>query len=232
MGKRHKSVLFVSGSIQLWQWAIGIYVISQTSKGTDLPAVLLSRHADLPLLPTLPSIDPYHCELSHFWLFSCLLTTILLQCASLLQRSLCKLMLYSFSSFWMLMSLFRHILIHRKPWVEAYLYLSLTFDALAFMSLLFLTMRASRLHYISRMIKVIRNDGISVGFRSCSSAYHIRRVLELTLGCSTFLFFSRPISYGSCCFSMHVWVPFHSFLVSRALTSALSLIAAWTEICA
>lgn len=69
-----------------------------------------------------------------------------------------------------LLSLFRALIriasvfvtICSKPWVEAYLCLSLSFDALAFLSLTFMTMRASRSHYLSRIIKVIRNDGILV----------------------------------------------------------------------
>ncbi|KAF9462318.1 hypothetical protein BDZ94DRAFT_1261590 [Collybia nuda] len=55
-----KNLIFpcIAGSMLACQWAIAIYVMSLSSLGTDQPALLLSR--DLPPLPTLPDIDPYH----------------------------------------------------------------------------------------------------------------------------------------------------------------------------
>lgn len=57
-----KNLIFpcIAGSMLACQWAIAIYVMSLSSLGTDQPALLLSR--DLPPLPTLPDIDPYHGE--------------------------------------------------------------------------------------------------------------------------------------------------------------------------
>ncbi|KAA1477970.1 hypothetical protein DENSPDRAFT_885532 [Dentipellis sp. KUC8613] len=59
--KKHKAIVVFAIAIILWQWGIAVYVMSQSSKGTDLPALLLSRRdAGLPPLPTLPDIDPFH----------------------------------------------------------------------------------------------------------------------------------------------------------------------------
>jgi len=44
IGKR-KPVLFICGVILLWQWAIALYAMSQSSKGTDQLALLLSPRA-------------------------------------------------------------------------------------------------------------------------------------------------------------------------------------------
>lgn len=59
--KGSKFVIVGSVLCLLCQWAIALYTISQSSKGTNEPAVLLSR-AVLPSLPALPSTDPYHGE--------------------------------------------------------------------------------------------------------------------------------------------------------------------------
>ncbi|KAK7014081.1 hypothetical protein VNI00_019430 [Paramarasmius palmivorus] len=60
LAKKHKGVLACSGLIIAWQWAIAIYAMSQSSKGTDQPALLLSRRAEILALPPLPDADPYH----------------------------------------------------------------------------------------------------------------------------------------------------------------------------
>ncbi|KAF8066922.1 hypothetical protein FPV67DRAFT_1216163 [Lyophyllum atratum] len=57
---RSKCILFIAGTILLWQWGITFYVVSQASVlGTIQPAALLSR-ATIPHLPTLPEINLYH----------------------------------------------------------------------------------------------------------------------------------------------------------------------------
>lgn len=55
-----KNIAFpcIAGLILAAQWAMGIYVMSLSSSGSGEPALLLSR--DLPPLPTLPDIDPFH----------------------------------------------------------------------------------------------------------------------------------------------------------------------------
>lgn len=58
MRQHRKSVLTLSATIMAWQWIIAIYAMSQSSQGTDQPALLLSR--SLPPLPELPDADPFH----------------------------------------------------------------------------------------------------------------------------------------------------------------------------
>ncbi|KAA1477983.1 hypothetical protein DENSPDRAFT_854681 [Dentipellis sp. KUC8613] len=59
--KKNKAVPVFTALVILWQWGIAVYVMSQSSKGTDLPALLLSRRGvSIPPLPTLPNIDPFH----------------------------------------------------------------------------------------------------------------------------------------------------------------------------
>ncbi|PPQ95299.1 hypothetical protein CVT26_014873 [Gymnopilus dilepis] len=55
---RHHAVLWLSGSIILAQWIIALYVMSQSSKGTDQVALLLPVPT-FPL-PELPDLPPYH----------------------------------------------------------------------------------------------------------------------------------------------------------------------------
>ncbi|THH07899.1 hypothetical protein EW146_g9171 [Bondarzewia mesenterica] len=104
--------------VLLWQWGIALYAMSQSSAGTDQPALLLSRDA-LPPLPTLPSADPYH-----ICIFISTLTV--------------------------------------TPWVEAFLCIGLSFDGLVFLTILTITMKASRAQEfeIGRVMKVIQRDGI------------------------------------------------------------------------
>lgn len=57
----------------------------------------------------------------------------------------------------------------RTPWVEAYLCLSLAFDAVAFLVILFATAKAMQTYQIGRIMKVIRQDGIMYFFVLFSS---------------------------------------------------------------
>ncbi|KAK7056301.1 hypothetical protein VNI00_002854 [Paramarasmius palmivorus] len=128
LAKKHRGVLAISGFIMAWQWAIAIYAMSQSSKGTDQPALLLSRRAGMPPLPTLPNAEPYH-----VCIFISTLTV--------------------------------------TPWVEAWLCLSLAFDGLAFLAILFFTFQMmSRQEYrFIRVLKVIQRDGITYFFVLFSS---------------------------------------------------------------
>ena len=60
MRQYRKAVLILAGLIMAWQWGIAIYAMSQSSQGTDQPALLISRA--LPPLPQLPNADPFHSE--------------------------------------------------------------------------------------------------------------------------------------------------------------------------
>jgi hypothetical protein len=104
----------IAAGIMAAQWAIAIYAMSQSSQGTDQVALLLSR--ELPPLPPLPTIDPYHGTICHLYSQSflkysvkitvCIFISVLtvyvqaniwVAVINLHQRSLCKGILVSLS---------------------------------------------------------------------------------------------------------------------------------------
>ncbi|KAF8069070.1 hypothetical protein FPV67DRAFT_1761896 [Lyophyllum atratum] len=126
IGKR-KPILFIAGLIILWQWAIALYAMSQSSKGTPQPALLLSSRATIPGLPPLPDADPYH-----ICIFISTLTV--------------------------------------TPWVEAWLCLSLAFDGLAFIGIIYGVVSRSRAtRTMVPLLHTIRRDGIMYFFVLFSS---------------------------------------------------------------
>ncbi|KAJ7237578.1 hypothetical protein C8J57DRAFT_1180552 [Mycena rebaudengoi] len=114
----------IAAGIMAAQWAIAIYAMSQSSQGTDQVALLLSR--ELPPLPPLPTIDPYH-----VCIFISVLTVV--------------------------------------PYVKAFLCLCLAFDTLAFMVIIFVTVRSSRAYQFMPLMQVIQRDGIVYFFVLFSS---------------------------------------------------------------
>ncbi|TFY66489.1 hypothetical protein EVG20_g4601 [Dentipellis fragilis] len=59
---KHKAIPMLAILLIIVQCGLTVYIMSQASKSTDLPALLLSRRdaSPLPPLPTLPNIDPFH----------------------------------------------------------------------------------------------------------------------------------------------------------------------------
>ncbi|KAE9395201.1 hypothetical protein BT96DRAFT_1022089 [Gymnopus androsaceus JB14] len=123
-----KYVCVVAGIIAALQWGIAIFVMSQSSSGTDQVAVLLPLHPPPVPLPELPDTDPFH-----VCLFISTLTLV--------------------------------------PWVEAFVWLSLSFDALAFLAIIFITVKAASLHPLMHIMKVIQRDGIIYFFILFSSNF-------------------------------------------------------------
>ncbi|KAJ3517450.1 hypothetical protein NLJ89_g509 [Agrocybe chaxingu] len=129
---KSKSVLVISALFMAWQWGIAIYAMSQSDKGTDNVAVLLSVPT-FPL-PRLPEVDPYHGASSSFPLV-CIFISVL---------GIAK-------------------------WVEAWLCLSLAFDGLVFLAIIFITVRSARQHGFVPMMRIIQRDGIVYFFVLFSS---------------------------------------------------------------
>lgn len=58
---------------------------------------------------------------------------------------------------------------HSTPWVEAYLFLSLAFDIVIFLTIIYTTLRATRYFTLTRIMHVIQRDGIIYFFTLFSS---------------------------------------------------------------
>ncbi|EIM90616.1 uncharacterized protein STEHIDRAFT_48973 [Stereum hirsutum FP-91666 SS1] len=74
----------------------------------------------------------------------------------------------------------------RTPWVEAYLFLSLAFDIVIFLTIIYTTFRAARHFTLTRIMHVIRRDGIIYFFTLFSSNLVWALLLLHARVCSSF----------------------------------------------